>query len=412
MLRSISARGVGIVATAPNHPSHHDIQLVHHLDDGQFERYQRAVADLTRVGRHEQIILVERNYRRLMAVGSFYANALETGQRDTALRARDAVSYLASDLLNWLTSTRLFLEHFRTEFSRLYGRQSSELANLRTRISHEYDASPAYRMLYKLRDYTQHCGLPVDAVRLALTNVSSPSSRSQINFLLNRDQLLSNFDWKAQVTRDLEKMPEEIDLLPLISDAAPCFRRIYGEVLRTRSDHAMAAVPVVREAASMVADYSGEPNLIEFGEHDEMEGVRNINLKAIPVDFATMISDTSNVDRVIDRLNTGAATLAGVSNRALTEDLSDDERTHIMIGAKLMSVFIEENGLSANFADAVNALIEEHDDIVPAVNGITYIAMIGLAMAGASVGTTPEDILGRILDRTDSPTAAGHGDVP
>jgi hypothetical protein len=64
-------------------------------------------------------------------------------------------------LLNFLSAARTFLDHTEAHLKRLYGDGSEEAQRFLTATSEAYDRTFAYRFLYKLRNYAQHCGLPL-----------------------------------------------------------------------------------------------------------------------------------------------------------------------------------------------------------------------------------------------------------
>jgi len=64
-------------------------------------------------------------------------------------------------LSNLLSSIRLFLDHSEFAFKRKYGKKSEEVEAFKKYASEKYDSSFSYRFVYKLRNYVQHCGIPI-----------------------------------------------------------------------------------------------------------------------------------------------------------------------------------------------------------------------------------------------------------
>lgn len=126
-------------------------------------------------------------------------------------------------LLNLLSMARTYLDHAETTLNRRYGESSPELNNFKTATSRAYDDSFAYRFLYKLRNYAQHCGMPVGRV---LFQASSQSTGGEIGAVVKamhvyfeREQLLSSYDgWGNQVKSDLAQQPDSIEVRPLVSE--------------------------------------------------------------------------------------------------------------------------------------------------------------------------------------------------
>ncbi len=96
---------LGSVVTEDTH-SGRSLDLTHRLEQADYERYLDAVAELRRVVDRCQFQLIDRNYRRLTSIARFYAKVLAAGQRNAAVRSHDVMLSIASDTVNWLTSTR------------------------------------------------------------------------------------------------------------------------------------------------------------------------------------------------------------------------------------------------------------------------------------------------------------------
>jgi hypothetical protein len=245
-------RGIGVLGKLPPDTTHYSFKLVRELDDEAFERYAEALDIVGRVSASLQLRLIEKNHARLVAVAQFYRNAIADRRHSEYFDARKAAENLSYDVLNWLTATRLFLDHHLTSFADIYGGDSPQRRRLQEAIRSEYDNSIAYRVLYKLRDYTQHCGFPVDQVSAKAVDSTAGDWSTQVEFTASRDRLLESFDWKRQVEDDLRSMPERIDILQLVEQGVTLLQaHICG-------DHAGSA----RGAAGAVGeDQRGRPHL-------------------------------------------------------------------------------------------------------------------------------------------------------
>jgi hypothetical protein len=128
-----------------------------------------------------------------------------------------------------LSSIRTYLDHTETRLKREYGLASEEYKIFKTETSRTYDENFAYRFLYKLRNYSQHCGLPA-----GLLEVSSFSENELPKYILKlsllRDDLLQNFKWGNQVTEELCKQEEVFDILYLIKTKFNLLEKINNNV--------------------------------------------------------------------------------------------------------------------------------------------------------------------------------------
>ncbi len=109
-------------------------------------------------------------------------------------------------VLNFLSSVRMFLDHKETELKRLGEVGTQRLANFKRITNQAFDNDFSYRFLYKLRNYVQHCGVPMGRFGYSECLEDDTVTRELVvNF--DRDILLQNFDW-GKVGPDLQSQPE------------------------------------------------------------------------------------------------------------------------------------------------------------------------------------------------------------
>ena len=123
--------------------------------------------------------------------------------------------------MNFLSAFRTFLDHTETNLKRRHGTNSERLAAFEAATSNAFDSSISYRFLSQLRNYVQHCGMPVGKISI---HVDFDEEKNQpvsqyLELLFSRDLLLSNFKgWHKMVMPDLEAMPEYFPIRPHVDD--------------------------------------------------------------------------------------------------------------------------------------------------------------------------------------------------
>lgn len=117
-------------------------------------------------------------------------------------------------LLNYLSSFRTYLDHLTTRYSHLDRQGSTYLKDFKKITSTCYDTSFFYRFFYKLRNFVQHCGLPITYMHTSET-LDKGLVRVTISTGFSRDHLLEGFDW-GPIKNDLLKQPERLELLPCL----------------------------------------------------------------------------------------------------------------------------------------------------------------------------------------------------
>ncbi len=153
--------------------------------------------------------ICDRNYGSIL---SFYSQ-LKTEYRANRNRAGgfidDTVLEMNRLLLNYLASFKTFVDHLKTRYSRLPSQKGEYLADFNSICSACFDTDFYYRFFSKLRDYVQHCGLPVHYVVIEET-----PGRLDISMGFDRDLLMSHFKKWGPVRKDLIRQPERFEVIP------------------------------------------------------------------------------------------------------------------------------------------------------------------------------------------------------
>lgn len=108
------ARGIGTITTAPEEGVNHAINILHEVDEETFSRYQGAVQAVSAVSESIELAALEKNFLRLDSVEICYRNSLALRYRSEHFDAKSALRSLSSEILNWLTAARMFLDHHLT----------------------------------------------------------------------------------------------------------------------------------------------------------------------------------------------------------------------------------------------------------------------------------------------------------
>lgn len=118
-------------------------------------------------------------------------------------------------MLNLLGSVRTFLDHAQTSVSRRYGSASEQMAYFKSLTAFQFDNVFSYRFLYKLRNYTQHCGMP--PVGYSVDIVPDDGLRMDLHFI--RKYLLEEYkEWGVVVKKELESSEGPLSVLGLLDE--------------------------------------------------------------------------------------------------------------------------------------------------------------------------------------------------
>ena len=121
-------------------------------------------------------------------------------------------------ILNLLSSIRTFLDHTETTLKKKYGDNSEEYRLFKKEAGLAYDNSFAYRFLYKLRNYAQHCGLPSGFAEVNSSDCLPSEEKDVIRISFVREDLLERYDRWGKIKEELKAQSEKFDVLPLIEE--------------------------------------------------------------------------------------------------------------------------------------------------------------------------------------------------
>jgi hypothetical protein len=197
------------------------------LSEEEFFSYSNQIGLLEKFSHDEQLYrLVELNHSDLKEKAMDYLNQYTVNPRMDFTEFTNQYLDLNRLILNLLSSIRTYLDHSETRLKRSYGNNSDEFLYFKKLTSEAFDSDFAYRFLSKLRNYSQHCGLPSGSI-----SIHSDAEGDKLTLYLVRDSLLKQFDsWGAIVKPELEKQDEKFDILPLIESKVLLLKSINLQV--------------------------------------------------------------------------------------------------------------------------------------------------------------------------------------
>jgi hypothetical protein len=162
--------------------------------------------------------------------------------------------------LSFLSAVRTYLDHTGTRLKRQYG-DGEPFDSFKKACRSAHDGSFAYRFLYQLRNYSQHCGLPIGHVVVAASR-PTPAGPNQKRVVLGfdaSDLLARGADTWGTVRSELAAMPTVLDIEPILEEVALHLRQIEEATCTAeRPFLAEAAKPVV-DLLSPIARSGGVP---------------------------------------------------------------------------------------------------------------------------------------------------------
>ena len=139
-------------------------------------------------------------------------------------------------LSQYLFEFKKFLDNWETDIKRKFGKNSTEFSIFKKSQSEEFDNHMEYRIMYRLRNYDQHCGDIISNITGYIDGEGKPAHR----ILVNRDNLLQNFsEWKQPEVDFLKGQEEQFEIFPYISQLHNSILRIYEKTMQIHVDQSL-----------------------------------------------------------------------------------------------------------------------------------------------------------------------------
>lgn len=212
------------------------------LEDLEFQKYKTAKTELYEFARKQELFrLVDANYIEYKTVLNEYFKT-HCDKPDMADSHLEGVVFNINRLmLNFLSAVRTFLDHAETNIKRTYGKESEKLQLFNKVRSSCYDTYFSYRFLYKLRNYSQHIGMPITGLDAShkMVNINPLKYDHVLKTVTFKNDLLKFDDWgiyrkydkygnyrEIKIKDEISLLPEKINIDPYIDEMMYCIEKI------------------------------------------------------------------------------------------------------------------------------------------------------------------------------------------
>lgn len=366
------------------------------LSEDEFASYHESASAVASLSSQFTFGLVSRNYHDLKNLLQYLGIVIATGRAIGTIDTIRVAEPVMGQIVNWLTSVRLYLDHTETHLKRTYGDSSAEWASFSRSCAEAYDNHFGYRFVYRFRNYVQHCGLPVSSITVSRPErTRSPHHIQDAVFLLDRNALLAAFDGWGPVKADLQGMTERFEVFPLMDDAMECLRGIERRRLEGAVAAAASHATVLLDALARIGDLSdGTAALFAFTVAED-QSVTSLSPTPLPTKAAL---------EVLDRVSAGEQDPGSLIESAIPprppldpttirERLRADSR-----GVQVLSLFLEQGGSTPEFFRGIDAMVRGDGDVRVLVAGLVNVSVILLHAAASAVGASARGFLSGMLD--------------
>jgi len=178
--------------------------------------------------------LLEKNFNTLFSITDQELKTLSLNSEYTWEQLENVTLEVNRNLLNYLTSQNTYLDHARFYLSRTFGKESQQLKSFDKKTTELFDNHFAYRFLYKMRNFTVHCGF-------SLCSITIRKSTKNVTFIpkFMISELKDGFDWGKIVKQDLSEIKDDFSAFDVIHQSFECFKELnncLSYIIKTLTD--------------------------------------------------------------------------------------------------------------------------------------------------------------------------------
>ncbi len=133
-----------------------------------------------------------------------------------------AIDYLAEStqkVTNLLSSATSFLSSTQVKLRKDYGEEANQYTEWNNLRNSLHGDNFSYRLLYELRNYSQHYNIPIAGVDIHLSGIMTETPIAGTTLYINTIELLnSGWDWNRALKSEISALGKKENLMPLIDD--------------------------------------------------------------------------------------------------------------------------------------------------------------------------------------------------
>lgn len=200
-------------------------------------------------------------------------------QRSGEIRAR---------LDDMLSALRAFDDRTSRYLKHKYGEGSAPFQTFKEALSHEYDSEFSYRFMYRLRNYSQHCGQPELTGGVKGSRATDGTSVRRVSIAFDSVALLNRFDkWGPAVKGELQAIGGKFEAEPIADRLMISCGRAYSKMLVSQAEDVRVAAKFIRECDKSSGGADRIPCFFGLNRDEWLgAGPRNTSLRLVRIDLA------------------------------------------------------------------------------------------------------------------------------
>lgn len=260
-----------------------ELDYIQEIDNDTFESIEKSIRIVDEVHNSMDLFLILRNnYFEIADFQETHAEKFIKNIKDPLNIAKEDYTRLKIEInrivQNYLSSVRMFIDHCDANLNRRFGKESTEYLDFKKTLSEFYNNTFEYRFIYKLRNFCQHCGLPVSD--FSIDNYQDFITL-ELNF--NSEYLLNEYDsWKADLKKDLEQINGLFSVNQVMSNH---FKKMELISKKIHSLYESIFLSSLKKLDLYTKEYRDEFELIIVTENNSTSESKNITITRFPFDI-------------------------------------------------------------------------------------------------------------------------------
>jgi hypothetical protein len=260
------------------------------LSEKEYQDYKEASNRLFGFSEDQRLYaIVLLNYDDLLNIIKKYTkeHAENVHPIDTLFMERMSLN-INRHILNLLSSVRSFLDHTETKLKRKYGVESDRYKSFKDVCKKMYDTSFSYRFLSKLRNYSQHCKMPLGGI--SLSSKEDPPYSGNIRYSFQtyfvRDELLTYDSW-GKIAKEIAQLPPKIDIIPHFVQMMDCLKKINVVLITDDLPELFRSAEFIEQLISPAQGKEGIPCILKFSDirRDVNGKVERMKMQMVNIPF-------------------------------------------------------------------------------------------------------------------------------
>ncbi|MEP3447813.1 MAG: hypothetical protein ABJN61_11725 [Flavobacteriaceae bacterium] len=176
---------------------------------------------------------------------------------------------------NYLSSFRMFIDHSNVKIGKRFQKDSIEYQKFISMTNKAYDKNFSYRFAHKLRNFCQHCALPISGF-----NVTGIENGRSFMFYFEKEYLLNEYDsWGVQVKEDLINGPESFNVNVVLESHFRIATKFSTEIHDLYEDKFLDALNYLND---YTARFRSDKELRIMDEDFDPDSISQITLQKFP----------------------------------------------------------------------------------------------------------------------------------